>query len=523
MTTLLHSSSFSVATDTTLNNYTPETGEGFGVQASSFTARAATDLVENTNGNARRAVTEDNPTDPDYRVTGFGFTFGGTSSSHRIGVQAHGDNANYADATMYELNMRANDGWRLQRWVNGSNAAFVGFDTSYVSDNSITASTVIDLRLQVERVDADNCLINAWIRLDGGTWDQILTDENDEHGGALDAAGNGGFYLQTTDTRLDSFVIETLGEPEPEPEPEPDPADLVEKVIILPNHEINFTVTGENTIEFVWPTDFLFGTRRVRIEDAEGNGHERNIMFVPPEDSLYVELDGHPPGENEWQDTPKHLGEGFTGDDGPAPEDGQQLLAGPFPQGMEVLLRADGTLVVEDPVQDIPVQLLRTDGDSSEVNLTINEGESLGTSLEIAWEGQVGTFAAEVLQPNHDMTVAWEGQVGTFAADVFHAAEFAETAIIIDEIKVPNQSDVAVSNASNIVVALYFQEDRPEFGDTPDATVLASLSSGGMEVDLSTITPPPPLGSPVWVGYARDWEGEVRVMLGKSVVVDPNA
>lgn len=132
---------------------------------------------------------------------------GGTSD--RVSVLAHYDGSNWGALDGYRLDIDLGDGWRLSRIVGGSES-FLDFDTSFVSNNSITASSVLDLMLQATTRPSD-VLLNAWIRIDDGSVQQVVSSHQDTNASRVTAIGIPGAVMRETAQRIDRMYAYVEG------------------------------------------------------------------------------------------------------------------------------------------------------------------------------------------------------------------------------------------------------------------------------------------------------------------------
>jgi hypothetical protein len=116
---------------------------------------------------------------------------------------------------------------------------------------------------------------------------------------------------------------------------------LVDKVY-LAAIEMTFTAPSGTTIQFTAPDGFLYGNRPIRLEDVSGGGTTVNHSYLPVVDNIYVELNGYPPGLNQYGDQILHLGEELS----PQPVDGNQIEVRNTTLAMDMELYAEGSYSV---------------------------------------------------------------------------------------------------------------------------------------------------------------------------------
>ena len=105
---------------------------------------------------------------------------------------------------------------------------------------------------------------------------------------------------------------------------------------------MTFTAPTGTTIQFTAPDGFLYGNRPIRLEETNGGGTTVNHSYMPVTDNIYVELNGYPPGLNQYEDQILHLGEELS----PQPVDGNQIEVRNTTLAMDMELYAEGSYSV---------------------------------------------------------------------------------------------------------------------------------------------------------------------------------
>lgn len=218
---VIKTDTFTVGSDTTLNNHTSDTGGGWqGNQDTAFTALAATDDVQRGSGIAT-VIGDETNTEADYFAEIEG-TMGGTASNDRIGVVMRSDGGatqQSGTSTYYLFRMTGNAGWNLYRVESGSiQTDFTSGTTSdltWLSDNSIGISDPIKMKMTVEGTGAT---VTLTLELDFNTGSgfggySTVSTVTDEDSNRITSVGDPGMYMRDANARITSFNAEDLTSP----------------------------------------------------------------------------------------------------------------------------------------------------------------------------------------------------------------------------------------------------------------------------------------------------------------------
>lgn len=189
---------FTEGSQTALESHTPDTGAAWQGEETAFSVAADGTVFRESQATTQGfAVGNDSLTEAHYFAEFKDIVLGGTASTDQASVVVRSNQANGAfhEATHYELSIRGDDGWRLGRVVPSYIHTALDTDHNYNSTNSIDGSTVIDLKLEVETIDASTVRLTASISLDGAGYSVVAT-EDDTSAARITTAGNVAFKLR---------------------------------------------------------------------------------------------------------------------------------------------------------------------------------------------------------------------------------------------------------------------------------------------------------------------------------------
>lgn len=222
MASTFFNDTFTEASDTPLESHTSDSGHTYrsGSYEQAFTVYSSGDVVrrEGTGTGGRNiAVVSCTPPSADH----VGYCQGtmgavGASTVNNFGLYIRSDDYFFNDAEYYSFQIRSETGWYLTYDESGSTIGTLASDSTYVGDQSLTGSSVVTLKIQVETINASTVRFNGWIDIDAGGYSQIITnvDHTDNQFSTetvVTKAGNPNFYLRDYTAELTRVWYETSG------------------------------------------------------------------------------------------------------------------------------------------------------------------------------------------------------------------------------------------------------------------------------------------------------------------------